>query len=76
MSRHKHHPQTAQPAHPTGTPTGAPATDETEERLQHNGVTFEEAVRVRAYHKWELAGRPDGDGLPFWLEAQAELAAV
>jgi Protein of unknown function (DUF2934) len=26
-----------------------------------------------AYHKWAMAGRPNGDGLKFWLEAEREL---
>ena len=33
----------------------------------------EERIRERAYLKWEAAGRPGGDGLNFWLEAQQEL---
>jgi len=39
----------------------------------HGGVTLDEAIRARAYEKWEHAGRPGGDGLSFWLEAEAEL---
>lgn len=34
----------------------------------------DEAIRTRAYQKWEEAGRPDGDGVAFWLEAERELA--
>lgn len=34
----------------------------------------EEQVRARAYALWEQAGRPEGDGLQFWLEAEQELA--
>lgn len=30
-------------------------------------------VRQLAYRKWEEAGRPDGDGAEFWLEAEREL---
>lgn len=32
------------------------------------------AVRARAYHHWEAAGRPAGDGIEFWLAAERELA--
>jgi hypothetical protein len=32
-----------------------------------------EAIRVRAYECWEAAGRPEGDGVRFWLEAEREL---
>jgi hypothetical protein len=30
-------------------------------------------VRTRAYELWESAGRPEGDGVYFWLEAEREL---
>lgn len=30
------------------------------------------AIREIAYGKWELAGRPDGDGVNFWLDAEIE----
>lgn len=30
-------------------------------------------TRERAYALWEAAGRPDGDGVEFWLRAEAEL---
>jgi hypothetical protein len=33
----------------------------------------EEQVRMRAYLKWERAGKPPGDGVTFWLEAEQEL---
>jgi hypothetical protein len=32
-----------------------------------------DTVRVRAYEKWEQAGRPESDGVGFWLEAEREL---
>jgi hypothetical protein len=35
----------------------------------------EEAVRVGAYLRWDAAGRPGGDGVSFWLEAEQELRA-
>jgi hypothetical protein len=34
----------------------------------------EEVVRLRAYQKWEGAGRPIGDSLRFWFEAERELS--
>lgn len=34
-----------------------------------------EAIRDLAHRKWEAAGRPAGDGLHFWLEAERELKA-
>jgi hypothetical protein len=33
----------------------------------------DDAVRTRAYHLWEAAGRPEGDGVPFWVQAEREL---
>jgi Protein of unknown function (DUF2934) len=33
-----------------------------------------EAIRLCAYRKWERAGKPAGDGIQFWLEAERELA--
>lgn len=35
----------------------------------------EQAIRELAYAKWEAAGRPAGDGVQFWLEAERELRA-
>jgi hypothetical protein len=32
-------------------------------------------IQLGAYHKWEAAGRPNGDGVRFWLEAEQQLAA-
>ncbi|MFO1069939.1 MAG: DUF2934 domain-containing protein [Geminicoccaceae bacterium] len=32
-----------------------------------------EAVRRRAYELWELAGRPHGADVRFWLQAEREL---
>ena len=34
----------------------------------------EESVREKAYSLWEEAGRPEGDGLEFWVEAERQLA--
>jgi hypothetical protein len=36
-------------------------------------VMGEDQVRLRAYLKWEAAGKPPGDGAAFWLEAEREL---
>ena len=34
---------------------------------------MEDRIRELAYEKWEKAGRPPGDGVNFWCEAEAEL---
>jgi len=33
----------------------------------------EDDIRLRAYLKWETAGRPEGNDAFFWLEAEREL---
>jgi Protein of unknown function (DUF2934) len=33
----------------------------------------EDDIRLLAYKKWEKAGKPLGDGVRFWLEAEQEL---
>jgi hypothetical protein len=38
---------------------------------QQRGVARDQ-IRERAYHLWEKAGRPPGDGMEFWLAAEAE----
>jgi len=37
------------------------------------GGASEDEVRRRAYLRWEAAGRPEGNGTCFWLEAEEEL---
>lgn len=73
MNRKNRHPEpasermrpqpTASPAgDPVRQPPAAPTNDPTE------------AIRTRAYYKWVEAGCPPGDGVGFWLEAEAERA--
>ena len=33
----------------------------------------EESIRLLAYMKWVADGKPDGDGLCYWLEAEREV---
>lgn len=33
----------------------------------------EDEIRLSAYLRWEAAGKPHGDGLEFWLEAERTL---
>lgn len=35
----------------------------------------EETIRTHAFYLWEAAGRPDSDGVEFWLRAEQELTA-
>ena len=32
-------------------------------------------IQERAYHIWEQAGRPEGQSVEHWLQAEAEIAA-
>ena len=34
--------------------------------------TIQETIRLNAYYRWEAAGRPSGQDLEFWLDAEAE----
>jgi hypothetical protein len=39
----------------------------------HTSGDQQRAVREAAYRKWERAGRPESDGVAFWLQAEREL---
>lgn len=39
-------------------------------------VSTEEAIRLDAYLKWEAAGKPVGDGVEFWLQAESETRQI
>jgi hypothetical protein len=58
------------PARPATIPEPAAAAGEKDRCAP---VVSEEAIRCRAFQKWEAAGKPAGDGLRFWLEAEQEL---
>ena len=32
-----------------------------------------DTIRIAAFQKWETAGKPEGDGVNFWLDAEQEL---
>jgi len=38
-------------------------------------VIQQDRIRRAAYRKWEAAGRPAGDGVSFWLDAEREMAS-
>lgn len=55
-------------------PTNATQTVVTSgDKRKHAQRTSAEAIRLCAYRKWEIAGKPIGDGIQFWLEAEQEL---
>lgn len=43
-------------------------------QFQRRETVPEEVIRLRAYEKWESAGKPSGDSLRFWFEAERELS--
>lgn len=53
-----------------------PAIIPSEPRYVRNGKPTDEDIRLRAYEKWEAAGRPNGDGIQFWLQAEQELLQI
>jgi hypothetical protein len=58
--------RTAPKPFPKGEPTRLPPAS------MRRSLTLNE-IHLLAYHKWEAAGRPSGDGTRFWLEAEQEL---
>jgi CBS domain-containing protein len=66
-------------AHATPERTGAPCDPSlvvawmSASSANNGKAIFEQSIRLNAYKKWEAAGRPIGDGLNFWLEAEREL---
>jgi hypothetical protein len=72
---HHHH------KHAFVTPTGADQTTTAvatigDEQERSTPSSTAEAIRLFAYRKWESAGKPSGDGIEFWLEAEHELASA
>ncbi len=70
------HKKTKQAAHhaPDGATSVAQPAASTGAQEHSNGKPpSEELVRLRAYQKWEVAGKPAGQDLRFWLEAEREL---
>jgi hypothetical protein len=56
-------------------PTGPTTTTQTPVASGDHNVpsVSAEDIRLRAYRKWESAGKPTGDSIRFWLEAEQEL---
>lgn len=46
----------------------------TGESTTHQVQAFDEEKRELAYHLWEKAGCPQGDGVEFWFKAEMVLA--
>jgi CBS-domain-containing membrane protein len=54
-------------------PIGVVSSTDVLATLAYGGLS-EQAIRLCAYQKWEGAGKPDGDAVKFWLEAERELS--
>jgi hypothetical protein len=70
-------PATTRPAAPRA-PVPAPVAERVSLNPSHSSsrpVPNDEQIRARAYYLWEQAGKPDCDGVQFWLEAERELCA-
>ncbi len=50
-----------------------PAARPERSKASNNGQPTDDVIRLGAYLKWEAAGKPPGDGIDFWLEAEKEL---
>jgi hypothetical protein len=58
--------------HPVTLLTAAVATAD---KALIDALELREDIQLRAFHKWDAAGKPAGDGVQFWLEAENELTA-
>jgi len=75
MSRHQHKTATlaqSAPGKPPSEPKAAVVTVP-DGQAQKPKFACEEMTRIRAYQKWETAGKPQGNGVQFWLDAEQEL---
>lgn len=71
MHTHRHKPATPAPPRPTAAATTLPAAPGNKDRSPRSVAADD--VRLCAYCKWERAGKPTGDGIQFWLQAEQEL---
>jgi hypothetical protein len=73
MHTHHHKRATLAKSGPTG-PTTTTQTAVASGNRNHNAqLVSAEDIRRCAYRKWESAGKPIGDGIQFWLQAEQEL---
>jgi hypothetical protein len=59
-------------ASPPKAMSGAPIAPNSDNQAATCELPSDDAIRLLAYKKWEAAGKPEGDGLRFWLEAKQE----
>jgi hypothetical protein len=70
-THHSRHAASTKPG-PTTPTTAEPAVAVGEKGREARSVCSDD-IRLRAYRKWEDAGKPTGDGVQFWLESEQEL---
>jgi DUF2934 family protein len=59
-------------SHPVALPSAAVATSD---KALMAALELRVDIQLCAFRKWEAAGKPTGDDVRFWLEAEKELAA-
>lgn len=72
-TRHPKPATTARSAAPGGNTPVEPPSVAFDDTPPTGKVVTADDVRLCAYRKWESAGKPTGDGIQFWLEAEHEL---
>jgi len=73
MHKHHHKHATLAPSDPTGPATTTQTAVASGDKEHKTPLVSAEHIRLCAYRKWESAGKPTGDGISFWLEAEQEL---
>lgn len=73
MHKHHHKPATLAPSDPTGPATTMQTAVVSGDKEHKAPLVSADDIRHCAYRKWESAGKPTGDGISFWLEAEQEL---
>ncbi len=74
MRKHHHKPNATVAESGMTSPATSMQMATTHDEKIHNGhLVSAQDIRLCAYQKWELAGKPVGDGVQFWLDAEHEL---
>ena len=73
MHKHHHKHPTLAPPDPAGPATTTQTAVAPGDKDHKAPLASADDIRHRAYRKWESAGKPTGDGISFWLEAEQEL---
>jgi len=74
MNKRQHKHATLVQSGPTGPTTTTKTAVASSNKARNAQLASAEDIWLCAYQKWEAAGKPTGDGVQFWLEAEQELA--